>query len=199
MAKVVTFFSAKGGQGKTTLAINYALYSNSKLFTNDYKSGSEIYRKLFNENMFELIKDDTESVIFEDDEKIVFDLGGYIDKKVPAIIKGSDLCIIPVMYQSKIDLEALFIVFESITALNKNIYVVINNTENSLSLKLQEIITKKIQTKTYIVNRSSYMTYLANENKTPFQIDLVGLGVVKKPLISLQKQLINLFDEIKEY
>jgi MinD-like ATPase involved in chromosome partitioning or flagellar assembly len=200
MAEYVSFYTAKGGQGKTTLAVNYALRSDSHYYTNDYRSGTEdLFKSRFPEGKFHLITPESKKLTTDDKEKVVFDFGGYIDDKIPPIIKKCDLVIIPIMYQSKADLRAFFLVVNAIEKYTNHILVVINNTELKLLDELKEGLNHTLEGKypIKIIKRSSYITYLANEGVNPF--DITGMGATKKSLDSLQGQLIDLFTTIKEY
>jgi hypothetical protein len=200
MANFVTFFSPKGGQGKTTLAALYALKTNSIYYTNDYKTGMEhLLKDLFPAGNFRRLDDSTTEINHEDDEKVVFDFGGFVDMEiVPPILKVADLCIIPLMYQSQFDLQPFFIGLKAVEEINKNILVVINNTDSSLINVVKEGLEQEISHPIKVVRRSSYMTYIGNEKISPFDIHGV-YGASAKALISLKEQLTSLFQFIEEY
>ena len=198
MANTIVFYSPKGGQGKTTLAINYALWSGSDYYTNDFLSGTQdLFEEHFEKGRFHTIcPEDTELKI---KASSVFDFGGWIDGKIPAIVKNADLCVIPISYQSLADLRPLFIVVETISKLNANIAIVINNTKKDFLEELENGINQTFNNKypIKIVKQSSYMTYLVNEGRTPFELE--ERGALKKALDSIQGQLSEFFNFIRKY
>ena len=196
MADIVTVYNSKGGQGKTTLATHYALYVGAHYYTNDYKSGTEdLFKEVITPERFHVIRPDDKDV--EKQDKMVFDLGGFIDGKVPAILEASDLCIIPIFYQSQADLRAFFITRDAIARLNKRLLIVINNTPPRETAELLEGLAVALGGEYPIMalKRSAYMSYLANQGKTPF--DLVETGIVGRALEAIQEQLTELFNFIK--
>jgi hypothetical protein len=198
MGNIITFYSTKGGQGKTTLALNYAIFSESVYYTNDYLSGTELlFKKLLQPNKFRVIDAETKEINCQEGEKIVFDFGGFIDYRIPPILKESDLCVIPFMYQSQSDVQSFYISLRETSKITNKILIVVNNTEKSFVRDLINGLENTIPYKVKLVNRSSYMTYLANEGITPFQIKDVH-GVPEKHLSVLKNQLFDLFNYISE-
>lgn len=203
MAKIVIFYNAKGGQGKTTLSILYALHSRSHYYTNDYKSGTEaLYKDVFLKNHFHIIKENDlwfELPEDEDSDKLVFDFGGFIDKKIPKIVNNADLCVIPTTYESKADLYSLTTVLSSLANYTDKFLIVLNKTKTKDAAAVENFLTEIYQDKypIKIVRPSAYMTYLANEGKTPFELQ--GIGAARNALTIIQNQLTDLFSTIMEY
>jgi hypothetical protein len=199
IANRVLFFSPKGGQGKTTLAANYSLYSGVDFYTNDYVTGTkDLLAEKIGLDKFHTIKN-TDSKL-DVAKKAVFDFGGWLDGKLPAIIKCVDLCVIPICFQSAADLRPLYITIENITGLNGKILIVINNTKKVYL----DILYNEIRQRTHekypvmMIKQSSFLTYLADEGKTPFEINSL-IGVAKNSLVTVQNQLTELFKFIMEY
>lgn len=203
MASKVLFYNAKGGQGKTTLAVHYALYTGSSFYTNEYKVGTEdLYKDLLTEEgrqplRFNAISSNDERLLIED--RSVFDFGGSLDGKVPAVARVCDLCVIPIHYQSKAELRPLFIMLSALAEFNRHILIVINNTETAFIPSLEAGLLKETSYPVKVVKHSAFMTYLANEGKTPFQLDDQIKGAPGKALKVIQGQLRDLFNFIQEY
>jgi hypothetical protein len=199
MADIVAVLSLKGGQGKTTIAAHYALYSNSHYYTNDYNSGTEaLYKDKFPGGHFHIIKPQDEGFDLVSN-KMVFDFGGFSDDRLPDVVSGADLCVVPISCFSSADIKSLFVTVDAVERLNQKILIIINNTATKDIEALMDGI-QGVYHGTYpvkVVKRSSYMTYLVTEGKTPFELS--EIGATRKALASIQDQLRDLFSFIGGY
>jgi len=177
----VFFYSVKGGQGKTTHAIGYAKYKDALYLTNDFESGTiEIYQDMFSENQLQVIRPENEFNVsaLKDFDDVVFDFGGWVDNRIQIIAQMVDVIVIPVTYQSIADLMPCIKTAESLEQHNKNIIILINNTDTKdikeLKAKLEKRFSEK---KVFLVNRSKYINRLANDGKTIFELSKQG-GII---------------------
>lgn len=199
MAAIIAVLSLKGGQGKTTIATHYALYSRSHYYTNDYNSGTEtLYKGKFPDGHFHLIRPQDTGIDMVS-HKLVFDFGGFSDNRMPDIIAGADLCVVPVSCFSTADIKSLFVTVDAVEKLNRQIVIVINNTATKDIDAIRAGIGDAYQDRYIIkvIRRSAYMTYLVTHGKTPF--DLTEVGVTKKALTFIQDQLHDLFTFMEGY
>lgn len=199
MANIVAVLSLKGGQGKTTIATHYALYSGSHYYTNDYNSGTEaLYKAKFPEGHFHIIRPQDEGFDLVS-PKMVFDFGGFSDDRMPDVVSGADLCVVPVSCFSSADIKSLFVTVDAVEKLNRKIVIVINNTATKDIETIREGIEGVYQAAypVKVIKRSAYMTYLVTEGRMPF--DLKEVGATRKALASVQVQLRDLFTFIEGY
>lgn len=199
MAKIVTFRKRKGGQGGTTLATLYAHWSKSHFYTNDFDSGTELlYKDKFPAGHFHTMPFGTTEIDLVG-ENMVFDFGGFPDPRIPDVVKGSDLVVVPYMFQSSADTTAFMETIADIEKDSSDILIAINNTAPKNTKEaiadIQEIYDDKYPVK--VIKPSEFMKYFMVEGKTPF--DMKGEGVTKKHLKTLQGQLFDLFTFIKGY
>lgn len=124
----IVIFNIKGGQGKTSLAVNLALTLNAGVITNDLYSPLE---KVLPENQF--IKVDLTSDfpnIEEDNIKLIYDLGGWIDIRCIKLLKEADLIIIPII-NDYINNQVAINTIEEVKKYNENILIIANRTEKN--------------------------------------------------------------------
>jgi len=86
MSKIITFFNKKGGVSKTTTSFNISKDLNYYLLSNDDSVIEEIYPKKAKV---------MEKLQIINNQNIVYDLGGYIDKGIIELFKQSDIIVIP--------------------------------------------------------------------------------------------------------
>jgi hypothetical protein len=185
------FFTKKGGHGKTTHAIGYALYSDSILYTNDCDNGTlKIYGDMFKNCKLRPFGIGEEIEVDEKDN-LVFDMGGFEDNRILQIASFVDVCVVPVFYQSRADFEPFINTILELEKYNKNIVILINNTEKDYIGELESLLKEKFSYKIFVVSRSKYIRRLADENKTIF--DLYKLGGLDKYMVR------NLIKEIEEF
>jgi len=196
----VLFYTKKGGQGKTTHAIGYAKYSNSTLYTNDYNNGTlEIYGDIFPEGKLRPFAAG-EEIEVDPDESLVFDMGGYVDNRIIQIARFVDICVVPIYYQSSADLVPSVQTILELEKYNKNIVILINNTERDYIDEVAQALKQKFKHKIFVIRRSRYINKLPDEGKTLF--DLFGGGgleryLLKKTLPQL-KEFYNYLDQFNK-
>ncbi|WP_041279094.1 hypothetical protein [Desulfotalea psychrophila] len=192
------FWTFKGGQGKTTLAVSYALYSDSYFITNDTESGTlDIYGGLFSSDKMESLGRGEDLVLRERNE--VYDLGGWSDSLAEKVASNCEICVIPVSFNSISEITPSIKAINSLSIYNKSIVLVINNTDKKEAVEAKKYFEKEYpKIKVFIVNKSKYIHRLANENKTVFEIAEQN-GLTRYNTKQLRNQLTTLFDYIKNY
>jgi cellulose biosynthesis protein BcsQ len=110
----------KGGVGKTSIAFSIAKDLKYFLISNDDSVIEEIYPK--KAKIMPKIR-------LLEQNNIVYDLGGFIDKNALEIIKKSNLIILPTFLDVN-SLKRTINTVKEIESKNKNIIIVINNITN---------------------------------------------------------------------
>ena len=127
----IVFFNLKGGQGKTSLAVNLALRLDMNIITNDLFTP---YDKVLPEKYFIKIERNQDFPDFDEDLDIIYDLGGWIDERTSKIIKEADLIIIP-MINKTINNEVSINSINAVLKHNKNILLIANCIEKPSDYK----------------------------------------------------------------
>lgn len=91
--KIVTF-NLKGGQGKTSIAMNLALTLDINIITNDAYT---IFDTILPENCFIKVGKDEDFPKIEEEIDLIYDLGGWIDQRSIEVLKNADVVIIPMI------------------------------------------------------------------------------------------------------
>jgi chromosome partitioning protein len=118
-------FNLKGGQGKSSIALNLALTLDANVISNDIIT--QIEDVLPEDNFLNIGRNDDFPDI-EENIDVIYDLGGWIDERTVKVIKGADLIIIPMIngiMNNKTSLNSV----EQIKKFNKNILIIANKTK----------------------------------------------------------------------
>ena len=191
------FCSAKGGQGKTTHSISYAKHRGALYFTNDYVSGTiEIYKDIFPEDHLHIISNE-DRLKLPADLDVIFDFGGWIDERIETIAELCDVVVVPLCYQSVADFIPCIKVVNSLNKLNKNVVILINNTDKKDVEGIKNHLNKNFpDNKIFVINKSKFIPRLANEGKTINRLESEsGLNkYMLKGLISQMNEFYNYLD-----
>ncbi|MDD2840225.1 MAG: hypothetical protein PHY80_03825 [Rickettsiales bacterium] len=142
--KKIVIFNIKGGQGKTSLAINLALTMNAGVITNDVYSPLE---KVLPENQFIKVGLNSDFPnIPEDNSLLIYDLGGWLDVRSIQLFEQADLIIIPII-NDFINNQVAINTIEEVKKYNDNILIIANRTEKKdyeeINTIMQEIYKGK--------------------------------------------------------
>lgn len=121
----VTVYNFKGGVGKSTIALNYALSRDFGVVTNDIHNRID---RVMPEGQAVRLSPDKALPEFPSEFDIVFDLGGYIDHRAIAAIKQSNALIVPTVAEMA-ELETTIASLREISDYNNNILIVVNKAE----------------------------------------------------------------------
>lgn len=128
---MISVFSPKGGVSKTSLAMNIALHKSYYFVENDPFGGvSEVLNEQEGERRAFLVDDHDQKIPLMASDNVVYDFGCCNDRRSHAILRSSDLVIVPTLH-SYSDIKATL---SAIIFLRRNldqhaILVVINKVD----------------------------------------------------------------------
>lgn len=121
-----------------------------------------------------------------------------MESRVPLAAKLSDLCVVPIHYQSRGDLIPAIKTITNLETYNSNIVILINNTPKSVARDLKETLqTRFPDYPVFIINPSKYIARMADEGLTPFELfelngtDRYALRYIMPQLIEFHSYLDN--------
>lgn len=122
----IAVFNLKGGQGKTSIAVNLALHYKAGIITNDSCSRLEL---ILPEKSFREIGVNESEIPDINNTNIIYDFGGWLDPRIIPIVKTSDLIIIPIIMNGFLDLQKGIQSITEIQRYNKNVLIIANATK----------------------------------------------------------------------
>ena len=121
----IAVYNFKGGVGKTSISLNIALKLDLPVVTNDQYSPLE--RLLKKENFIKLEKEQLLPE-FKKEHSLLFDFGGYADKRISKISSMSDHILIPTTNEF-LNIQSTINTVKELEKFNKNILVIANRAK----------------------------------------------------------------------
>ena len=181
---IVTVMTKKGGTGKTSLSFNIAKDLDYYLLSNDDSIIEKIYDKA-------KILDELEVV----DVNVIYDMGGFIDKKAKKVFKASDIIIVPTTLDANSIKRAVNTIIE-INGYCKNIIIVINRVKKQTLKKYEQSIEilKGLGKDIFYLRESEIMTNSIHTGKTITELYNTN-GLSKKNYKNVYEE----YEEILKY
>jgi len=134
----ITIYNIKGGVGKTDIALNLALTMEFAIITNEPFSPIE---NVLEENRFIKLgrRDDLKKL--PDDYDIIFDFGGYLDRRVISALKQSQCVVVPLVNEFK-DVHTTVNFLQEIEEYNSNIIIVVNKAQKGDFEHVRKVMKK---------------------------------------------------------
>lgn len=118
----IACYTIKGGTGKSALSICLSLENDLGIISNDYLFPYDHY---IHEDNLLVVKPDQNFPQIPSDYRVIYDLGGYADKRIIEILKSVELVIVPMLAGDEQQTVARRSI-ANIEQFNKNILVIAN-------------------------------------------------------------------------
>ena len=167
---LTTFFSLKGGVGKSSLAsaICMELHDDDEkvlFITNDAISPLE---KILGEDKVLKIGQNDSFPELNTEDDVIIDLGGFVDDRAITILKNSKQIVLPTL-GSFLSLSGLISTLQEVEPFNKEITIVLNRIEKKEVEKIIEFIRSDYSYPIFKVKSSKCFENLHYQNKSKLQ------------------------------
>ena len=135
----IVMFNLKGGQGKSSIALNLALTLKMNVISND--AITQIEDILPEDNFLNIGRDEDFPDIEETNIDIIYDLGGWLDNRIFKVVEHADLVIIPMIngiMNNKTSLNSI----EQMKKITKKILIIANKTKKDDYAIICELIKR---------------------------------------------------------
>ena len=125
--KRTVIWNLKGGQGKTVLSLAVAMLEGAFVVTNDVHS--PVDEVLGSDRALALKM--TESLpTVPSDVPLIYDFGGYPDARIIDAAKDAEFVVIPIVYESPLEMQVTINAISEIEKYNNNTIVVVNKAQS---------------------------------------------------------------------
>lgn len=135
----IVVWNLKGGQGKTVLSLNLAMLEGAFVVTNDVHS--PIDDVLGEDRALRLsMRDPLPEVPPE--VPLIYDFGGYPDARIIQAAKTASHILIPLVYESPLEMQVTINAISEIERYNPNITIILNKAKAGDYERAQEVLGK---------------------------------------------------------
>ena len=186
-------YNAKGGTGKTAVALNLALTLKFGLVTNDRLSIAE---HILPEEQYMILEHGADFPKIPDDWNIIFDFGGFPDARAIEAMKISEYVLIPILpHKENIQASLNFIQEIATYTTPAKIIVIVNQTIGNQFSAIQEAIHSFFpDIKIFNIKKSSVFAWMVEHKKS-----ISELASTFKQHARHFQPVSNQFNEILEY
>lgn len=135
----IVVWNLKGGQGKTVLSLNLAMLEGAFVVTNDVHSpiddvlGEDRALRL---SMRDLLPDVPAEI------PLIYDFGGYPDVRIIEAAKTATHILIPLVYESPLEMQVTINAINEIERYNPNITIILNKAKAGDYERAKEVLGK---------------------------------------------------------
>lgn len=122
----IIVWNLKGGQGKTVLSLAIAMLEGAYIVTNDRHSPID---EVIGEDRGLRLKADDPLPEVPDGIDLIYDFGGFPDVRTIEAAQNADFIVMPIIYESPLEMQVTLNALREIEAYNKNIVVVVNKAK----------------------------------------------------------------------
>lgn len=135
----IVVWNLKGGQGKTVLSLNLAMLEGAFVVTNDVHS--PIDDVLGEDRALRLsMRDQLPDVPAE--IPLIYDFGGYPDARIIEAAKTATHILIPLVYESPLEMQVTINAINEIERYNPNITIILNKAKVGDYERAKEVLGK---------------------------------------------------------
>lgn len=135
----IVVWNLKGGQGKTVLSLNLAMLEGAFVVTNDVHS--PIDDVLGEDRALRLsMRDSLPDVPAE--IPLIYDFGGYPDARIIEAAKTANHILIPLVYESPLEMQVTINAISEIERYNPNITIILNKAKAGDYERAHEVLGK---------------------------------------------------------